>query len=81
MALPPPVLSVFAKTPSSNSSSSASSSVASSVAEATLIQSVWRGFTDRRMMSDLMEDLGYFDEGGTFNLSSFHYAWTKMKAA
>lgn len=40
---------------------------------ATHVQSVWRGFTDRRKLSDLMEDLGYFDEGGDFSLTSFHY--------
>ena len=42
-------------------------------AAATHVQSVWRGFTDRRKLSDLMEDLGYFDEGGDFSLTSFHY--------
>ena len=40
---------------------------------ATLVQSVWRGYTDRRKLSDLMEDLGYFDEGGEFSLADFHY--------
>ena len=40
---------------------------------AALVQSVWRGYTDRRKLSDLMEDLGYFDEGGEFSLADFHY--------
>ena len=43
------------------------------VLAAALVQSVWRGYTDRRKLSDLMEDLGYFDEGGEFSLADFHY--------
>lgn len=73
----PPTPLLSAPPPVSAGAASASAAAAydsrEATAAATHVQSVWRGFTDRRKLSDLMEDLGYFDEGGDFSLTSFHY--------
>eukprot|EP01043_Picozoa_sp_COSAG02_P066170 COSAG02_NODE_10210_length_1995_cov_1.116561_2_plen_543_part_00 len=73
----PPTPLLSAPPPVSAGAAAASAAAAyvsrEATAAATHVQSVWRGFTDRRKLSDLMEDLGYFDEGGDFSLTSFHY--------